>query len=382
MTADIFAKTLFWISVFVILWAYAGYFLTMWFLSVVRPKPIARQDWHPQISLIITAYNEEKRIGRKIDNSLQLDYPKDKLEIIVVSDASTDSTESIVKSYADRGVKLLAMPVRNGKHYAQGRGIQSAASDIVILTDATTFLDKDALTKIVRSYTDPSVGCVSGEDRVESDGGETAGEGAYVKYEMKLRSFENLAGSLVGASGCFFSVRKSLCGGWIDDMSSDFYMPIVAKMNGLRAVVDHEAIGSYRVVNNPSKEFERKVRTVVHGLEVVFHFAGIMNPFRYGGYAWQMISHKLCRWLVPPALILTFVCNAALVNQGTLFQITLAAQGLLYILALAGYLVKPLQKLAPFKIPLFFVMVNLSILVAWYKYLTGYKYVVWDATKR
>jgi glycosyltransferase involved in cell wall biosynthesis len=382
VTTGIFLQILFWGSLFIALWAYVGYFLAMWLLSAVRPRPVAKKEWYPQISLIITAYNEEKRIGRKIDNSLDLEYPRDKLEIIVVSDASTDATEAIVKTFAEQGVKLLVMPVRNGKHYAQGRGIQAAAGDIVVLTDATTFLEKEALAKIVRSYSDESVGCVSGEDKVETAGGETAGEGAYVRYEMKLRSFENLVGSLVGASGCFFSVRKSLCGGWIDDMSSDFYMPIVANMNGLRAVVDHEAIGSYRVVNNPSKEFERKVRTVVHGLEVLFRFKGIMNPFKYGGYAWQMISHKLCRWLVPPALIVAFVANLFLANQGVFFTITLAAQGMLYLLATLAYSLRPLQRFLPFKIPLFFVMVNLSILVAWCKYLTGYRYVVWDATKR
>ncbi|HVP07685.1 MAG TPA: glycosyltransferase family 2 protein [Candidatus Acidoferrum sp.] len=382
MTLGIVLQVLFWISIAVILWAYVGYFLATWLMSRIYPKPVHKENWFPQVSLIITAYNEASRIGKKIGNSLDLEYPRDKLEIIVVSDASTDATESIVKTFADQGVKLLAIPVRHGKHYAQGRGIQAAVSDIVVLTDATTYLEKDALSKIIRSYADPTVGCVSGEDRVDSPDGDVVGEGAYVKYEMKLRSFENLAGSLVGASGCFFSVRKSLCSAWIDDMSSDFYIPIVARMNGLRAVVDHEAIGNYRVVSDHSKEFGRKVRTVVHGLEVLFRFRRIMNPFKYGGYAIQMISHKLCRWLVPFAMIIALVTNALLAAHCTFFQVILAVQVIMYLLALAAYIIPPLQKSGPFKIPLFFVLVNLSVLVAWYKYLTGYKYVVWDATKR
>ncbi len=375
-------QILFWFSLAIILWAYVGYFLAAWLISRINPKPVDKEEWFPPVSLIITAYNEENRIGKKIENSLSLDYPRDKLEILVVSDASSDATESIVATFAGRGVKLLAIPERHGKHYAQGRGIQAASSDIIVLTDATTFLEKDALAKIVRSYADPTVGCVSGEDRVDSPDGDVVGEGAYVKYEMKLRSFENLAGSLVGASGCFFSVRKSLCAAWIDDMSSDFYMPIVARLNELRSVVDHDAIGNYRVVSDHSKEFGRKVRTVVHGLEVLFHFKRIMNPFKYGGYAIQMLSHKLCRWLVPFAMIVALITNALLAVHSMFFQIVLAAQVITYLLALAAYLVPPLQKKTLFKIPLFFVLVNLSILVAWYKYLTGYKYVVWDATKR
>jgi hypothetical protein len=277
---------------------------------------------------------------------------------------------------------LLRIAERHGKHFGQGRGIQMATSELVVLTDATTFLKTDAIARIVRSYADPTIGCVSGEDKVEESSDGSAGEGAYVKYEMKLRSLENKVGSLVGASGCFFSVRKYLCDRWIGDMSSDFYMPIITRMHGLRAVVDHEAIGYYRVLANPEKEFMRKVRTVVHGLEVLFEFNEILNIFKYGSYAVQMFSHKLCRWLVPFALILLLAANCLLVTAGWFYQLALAMQVALYLVALAAYVVRPLQQVSLFKIPLFFVMVNLSILVAWWKFLTGQKYVVWDATKR
>ncbi len=382
MTLVTMCEGLLWGSLLAVAWTYVGYFATMYILSKIKSRTVDRKDWFPQISLIITAYNEEKRITRKIENSLALDYPKDKLEIIVVSDASTDATDAIVGSFADAGIRLLPMLKRHGKHYAQHQGILASISDIVVLSDATTFLETEALSKIVRSYVDPGVGCVSGEDRTETAGGELAGEGAYVNYEMKLRAFEAQVDSIVGASGSFYSVRKSLCRDWIDDMSSDFYIPIIAKMNGYRAVVDHEAFGVYRVVSDTGREFERKVRTVLHGLEVLFRFRGIMNPFKYGGYALQMISHKLCRWLVPFALIAALITNLALVHQGWLYQLTLATQALLYVLALAGYLIRGLQRFSILKIPLFFTMVNLSILVAWYKYLSGDKYVVWESTRR
>ena len=379
---DIITIAIFWLSLFLIFWAYFGYFLGLKIISLLHTKKTIHGDSTPDISLVITAYNEEKRIVRKLDNTLALDYPRDRLEIVVVSDGSTDRTEEIVRSYADKGVKLLAISERHGKHYGQGRGIQNAQNEIVVLTDATTYLKEDALRKIVRNFADPKIGCVSGEDLIEIDNGGTDGEGIYVKYEMKLRALESRVGSLVGVSGCFFAIRKHLSAGWIDDMSSDFYMPIIAYINGYRAVLESEAIGNYRILKKAEKEFERKVRTVVHGFEVLFKFKKILNPFRYGFYSLQMLSHKLNRWLVPFWLIFLFALNALLLDRGLFYQVFFAGQLLFYLLALFAYLVKNARDISIFKIPLFFVMVNLSILLAWHYYLTGRKFVTWESTRR
>ncbi|UCG61420.1 MAG: glycosyltransferase family 2 protein [Candidatus Zixiibacteriota bacterium] len=376
------ATLIFWIAVFGIFWAYFGYWLMLKLISLVYTKKVLKEDIHPQISLIITAYNEERRIREKIENTLSMDYPKDRLEIIVVSDASTDRTDEIVRSFADRGIQLLRIPERHGKHYGQGRGIRMAKSDIVVLTDATTFLEKDGVSKIIRNFADPAIGCVSSEDRMRTADSNASGEGMYVTYEMTLRSLESKVGSLVGVSGSFYAVRKHLCEHWIDNMSSDFYMPSVSKINGYRTVLESEALGYYDVVRDPEKEFIRKVRTVVHGYEVLFRFARVLNPFRYGFYAVQMFSHKLCRWLVPLFMVVAFVSNIFLLNHGVIYQISFVAQALVYLLAILAFAAHRLQDIVMFKVPFFFVMVNLSILVAWYKYLTGQEYVVWDATKR
>jgi cellulose synthase/poly-beta-1,6-N-acetylglucosamine synthase-like glycosyltransferase len=373
---------LFWLALFAVFWTYFGYFIIIVLVSLWYTKKVKAAEFCPKITLVITAYNEEKHIAQKLENTLALDYPKDKMEIIVVSDASEDRTEDIVRSYQDHGVKLLVIPERRGKHYGQGRGIRMAANDIVVLTDATTYLEPGAVRKMVGNFADPSVGCVSGQDKVIVAGDETPGEGAYVKYEMKLRDIESRVGSLVGVSGCFFAVRKNLCDQWIDNMSSDFYMPIVTYMNGYRTIVEKEAVGEYRVLRNQTKEFERKVRTVVHGLEVLFRFKSILNPFKYGSYSLQMISHKLLRWLVPFFMIVVFVCNISLLSQGYVYEVLFAAQLLFYILVSVALLIEKLQDMVIFRLPAFFVMVNLSILVAWYKYLLGEQYVVWDATKR
>lgn len=372
----------FWLSALVIFWTYFGYILLLKLVSLIHTRPVESSDFRPQISIIITGYNEEKRIRQKLDNTLDLDYPKDKLEIIVVSDASTDKTEDIVREYEDRGVKLLVIPERHGKHYGQGRGIRLAKSDIVVCSDATTFLPKGAVAQIVSNFSDPTVGCVSSRDEVVGEDGKVEGEGAYVRYEMILRDLESKVGSLVGLSGSFFAVRKILTEEWIDDMSSDFYTPIVTRKHGYRAIADPRAVGQYKVQRNPQREFERKVRTVVHGLEVLFEFVYILNPLKYGFFSIQIISHKLMRWLVPFALVAVFGLNLLLLDHGAIYRLSMAVQVGFYILVSLGLLFEKLQENTLFKIPVFFLMVNLSILVAWFKYITGQKYVVWDATKR
>lgn len=373
---------IFWLILFLIFWTYFGYFLMLKVVSILYTKKVNKSEDYPDVSLIITAYNEEARIGQKIENSLALDYPTDKLEIIVVSDGSTDRTREIVRSYSNKGVQLLSIPERHGKHYGQGKGIAIARNDLLVLSDATTFLSRDAVRKIIRSFADPSVGCVSGEDRLKSGESDSSGEGMYVRYEMKLRRLESLVGSLVGVSGCFFAVRRELCRDWIGNMSSDFYLPNIAIINGYRTVVEPEALGYYEVVGKPEKEFERKVRTVVHGMEVLAKFKTVLNPLKYGAYSLQMMSHKVSRWLIPVYLILLMVLNLLLVNHGIIFQILLLAQIIFYLFGGLAFLAKGLQEKFIFKVPFFFMMVNASILVAWYGFLSKKDYVTWESTER
>lgn len=365
-----------------IFWTYFGYYLTLQSISFFYSRKTGKQEFSPSVSLVITAYNEERKIRQKLENTLALAYPRDKFEIIVVSDDSNDKTEEIVSSFQDKGVKLLAIPVRHGKHYCQGKGVERAKGEIIVLTDATTFLEIDAVEKIVRNFADPKIGCVSGTDRVERIESDTVGEGRYIKYEMKLRALESKVGSLVGVSGCFYAVRKKLCQTWYDDMSSDFYLPIISYIKGYRAVLEPEAIGYYETLRNSEGEFQRKVRTVVHGLEILFKFREIMNPFKYGIYSWQIISHKLFRWLVPICLILLFVVNLFLIGKNPIYYIFFFSQAACYTAVLFGFLSKKLQNTALFKIPFFLAMSNFSILVAWYKFMMGERYVRWEPTKR
>src|SRR3990170_1624480 len=372
----------FWVSLFIILWVYFGYYLALQAISLFHQKKVSKQNYLPDVSMVITVFNEGKRIMQKIENTLKLVYPKDKLEVIVVSDGSSDKTEELVSSFRDKGVKLLAIPARHGKHYCQGQGVAVAKGEIIVLTDATTFLKEDAIEKIMRNFADPRIGCVSGMDRVKEADSNVTGEGQYVKYEMKLRALESEVGSLVGASGCFFAVRKVLCQTWYGGMSSDFYLPIISYMKGYRTVLEPEATGFYEVLKASGEEFKRKVRTVAHGLQVLSQFSEIMNPFRYGLYSLQMISHKLLRWLVPICLVMLFIGNLFLLGRNLVYCISFIGQVIFYVIALSAVLFKKLQHINLFKIPFVFVMANCSILVAWYKFIIGEGYVEWEPTKR
>jgi len=373
---------LFWLSLFLLLWTYFGYFALLWVLSKFPKREYEDDNEMPEVTLIITAYNEEARIKEKLENTLALSYPRGKMEIIVVSDGSTDRTEEIVRNFHKQGIQLLAIPERHGKHYGQHRGFELAKNDILIFTDATTFLPCDAAEKIVRNFADSRVGAVSSMDKIKSTGSNSSGEGAYVRYEMRLRYLESRVCSLVGVSGCFFAVRKHICEGWVDEMSSDFFIPILAYMKGQRTVLESEAIGYYDVLSDPKSEFIRKVRTVLHGFEVFFKFKNILNPFKYGFYSFQLLNHKLSRWLVPLYLILILWTNFLLVDYGNVYLGMFVLQSIFYMLALAAWFINRLKNVFIFKYPFFFVMVNYSILMAWHNYLTGKKIIQWEPTKR
>jgi glycosyltransferase involved in cell wall biosynthesis len=377
------AIVFFWIAAGLTFWTYFGYMFFLRFLGAVSPKAVSKDDeFIPRISIIITAYNEEHRIASKLDNTLELDYPADKMEIIVVSDGSTDRTDEIVGSYADKGVKLLRIPERRGKHHGQGQGVRRARNELIVLTDATTFLFPESVKKMMANFADESIGCISGMDYMKDPNSSGSGEGLYVKYEMLLRKLESAAGSLVGVSGCFFAIRKQISEGWIDNMSSDFYLPTFARMKGYRTVLEEQAQCYYEILGDPAREFGRKVRTVVHGLEVFFRFKNILNPFRFGMYALQMLSHKLSRWLVPIYMLMLFIANFMLVRSGTFFLVCFILQVAFYFAALVAILFKRMQRLPIFKVPFFFVMVNYAILVAIYNYILKKEYVLWEPTKR
>ncbi len=239
------------------------------FLSFVRNRPVKKADIAPSVSFIITAYNEERRIVAKLENSLQLDYPCQRFEIIVASDCSTDGTDDIVRKYASSGVRLIRAVERKGKEAAQQLAVSETSGDILVFSDTATTLSQNAITNIVKSFNDPSVGCVSSVDRFMDADGKVSGEGAYVRYEMLLRTLETKVNTLVGLSGSFFAARRQVCAPWASDLQSDFNTLLNSMRLGLRGISDPDSVGYYKNLADDTKEYQRKVRTVLRGIAVL-----------------------------------------------------------------------------------------------------------------
>ena len=375
-------QTAFWISIGFIGYAYVGYPLLLMLIGVVRNRPVEKGSYRPTVSCIITAYNEEQRIREKLLNTLQQDYPRESCDIVVASDCSTDGTDDLVRSFSSSGVRLVRLNTKGGKEAAQKQAVESTTGEILVFSDTATMLEPMAIASIVKNFSDPTVGCVSSVDRFIDTDGNVSGEGAYVRYEMFLRNLETRVNTLVGLSGSFFAARRSVCQGWAPDLQSDFNTLLNSVRMGLRGVADPESVGFYKNLSDQKKEYDRKVRTIVRGISVFMRSLSLLNPFRYHLFAWQLFSHKLCRWLVPFAMIIALVANAVLASSSLFFQGTLAVQVVFYSVALAYLATTRLPSVGMLRIPSFFVMVNLSILDAWIRYFRGERIVSWSPSKR
>ena len=377
-----FAEWTFWGSLIFIFYAYAGYCLVLLAISCIRSRPVLAGDIQPTVSFVITAYNEEARIEEKIENALQQQYPRERLEIVVASDCSSDRTDEIVRSYASSAVRLIRAPERRGKEAAQKVAVSQTSGEILVFSDVATTLPPQGIANIVKSFHDPTVGCVSSVDQFVDAEGNLSGEGAYVKYEMLLRRLETKVNTLVGLSGSFFAARRTVCTPWADDLQSDFNTLLNSMKAGLRGVSDSQSVGYYRNLTDEKKEYQRKVRTVLRGIAVLMRSLPMLNPFRYGMFAWQLFSHKLCRWLVPFAMIGALVSNLVLATQSAWYRVLLVGQGIFYVLAAAYAGCHWMPKSNLFRLPSFFVLVNLSILDAWMRYVRGDRVFRWEPSKR
>jgi glycosyltransferase involved in cell wall biosynthesis len=371
------AEAAFWFSIALVVYAYAGYPLALMALTRVNDRPVKKRVIRPRVSFVIAAHNEEQRIAEKINNALLQDYPADAIEIIVASDCSTDRTDEIVRSYGRR-VLLVRTRQRRGKEAAQQLALRTAVGRIIVFSDCATALAPNAVSTIVMNFADPTVGCVSSIDRLVDADGKVSGEGMYVRYEMWLRRLETRVNTLVGLSGSFFAARSEVCRHWASDRQSDFNTLLNAVTMGLRGVLDVESAGYYRNIADDRREFQRKVRTVVRGMAVLHDNARMLNPFRHGMFAWQLASHKVCRWLVPFGMIGAILSNWFLIGHSVFYGATFLMQAAFYIAALVGAWTG-----APaLKVPMFFVVANLGVLTAWLRYLRGERLSTWTPSQR
>jgi len=370
------------------LYAYVLYPGLLLVLARLRRRPVVGRDpdvW-PFLTVTIPAYNEEHDIASTLDHVLGADYPREDRQVLVVSDASTDRTDAIVSGYADRGVRLIRLPTRGGKTAAENAAREELRGEIVINTDASVRVDRNALKSLVRCFTDPEVGVASGRDvSIGRAGSINAGESGYVGYEMWVRALETSAGSIVGASGCLYAIRRDLHMTLVPAaLSRDFAAALVARERGYRAVSVTDAVCYVPRVTSVRREYRRKVRTMTRGLETLWYKRHLMNPVRYGVFAWMLISHKLIRWLSPVGLMLALGGVVLAAASGSRWGGVMALGAVAFnALAVAGW-VWPERRPVPRAVALaaYLAAGTVAALVAWFRALRGELDPVWEPTRR
>jgi glycosyltransferase involved in cell wall biosynthesis len=377
------ATIVFWTALAGVAYAYLGYPLVLRVLAHVSPNrsraalvPGAAEL--PSVTVIVPVHNEAPVIERKIANTLAIDYPRDRLEVLVVSDGSTDRTVEIARSFGEPRLRVLELESRGGKARALNHGLAHASGEIVCFTDASIMLETGALRELVANFGDAAIGCASGEDAIEGD----AGEGLYGRYELALRRLESRVHSIVGASGSFYAQRRALCGEFREGLAPDFLSVLNTVEQGFRAICDPRARGTMTSLGSSRAEFQRKVRTILRGISTLFVKRGLLDPFRHGVFAFELVSHKLMRWCVPFFLIAILVSNLFLLNR-PLYLAFFAGQLAFYGLGTIGSLhVRGVESTLPGRIATFFVVVNAATLVAWAKFAAGVRQEVWAPTRR
>ncbi len=381
MNFELAMRVSFWSGVALILYTYIGYPLLLALVSRLRARPVRRAPCEPAVSVVITAYNEERDIAAKLDNTLALDYPAAKLEIIVASDCSSDRTDEIVRSYSARGVRLHRQEERLGKTAAQNAAVEAARGEVILFSDATTVYSPDVLRVITPSFADPTVGCVAGRLIYvdPKDTGTGKGARSYWGYETFLKRHESRVFSLIGVSGCLYAVRRSAYVPMYPEACSDFLIATKMVEQGLRAVYEPEAVCTEETNERSDKELRMRVRVITQTFTDLWRHRAMMSPLRSGFYGVQLVSHKVFRYLVPVFLFLMFVSAAALAPRSVFYALAFLAQVGFYAAAGVSWLLERAGRhhrlLA---LPQYFVLANLASLVAFYKFLRGERYARWE----
>lgn len=378
------AEIVFWVCVCSIGYTYVGYGIVLWVLSKLMARPPASADITPPVTVIVTAYNEEKSIEAKLRNLLSQDYPKKALEIIVASDASTDATDEIVKGVKTEGVTLLRVEGRLGKTEVQNRAVQASSGEILIFTDATTELHKQGIRRMVRSFADPEVACVGGQLTYVSEKQDGVGSGgsSYWQYERTLKRLESAINSLIGVSGCFYAVRKTAFSPIPPHLISDFVIALQTVEKGYRVIYEGGAESYEETLEDPQKEFAMRVRVILRTYAALWEKRNLMNPFRYPLFAFQLISHKVLRYAVPLFMLGALVSNAFLLPS-PFYSFTFAVQLVFHLTALAGhFLQRGGRGLGYASKPYYFELANLAALKALLKFMRGERIVTWEPVRK
>jgi biofilm PGA synthesis N-glycosyltransferase PgaC len=385
----------FWISLFIVFYTFVGYGILLYIVIKIKRAikgkpviPVVAEELLPTCTLVVAAYNEEHFIAQKIANSLVLRYPPGKLKLVFVTDGSSDKTMDIISQYPQ--VQQLYQPERAGKIAAVHRAMTFVNTEVVVFTDANTFLNPDAITRICRHYSDGTVGAVAGEKRVQIDenaDASAAGEGFYWKYESALKKWDSELYSVVGAAGELFSVRRDLYQDVpADTVLDDFMISMLIAAKGYRIIYEPEAYALETASENVSEELKRKIRIAAGGIQSILRLKSLFLPFKFPVLSFQYISHRVLRWTVTPFfLILAFITNFALAfaARGIVYELMFAGQVLFYLLALLGLIMEKRQiRVKILFIPYYFCVMNYAVLAGIIRYFTKKQSSVWEKAQR
>jgi cellulose synthase/poly-beta-1,6-N-acetylglucosamine synthase-like glycosyltransferase len=377
------AESLFWTSLAALFYVYLGYPILLLLIGCFVRRTPSQSGYTPRISVLIAAYNEQAGIREKIEKTLQLDYPSELIEIVVLSDESTDRTDAIVESFQDPRVRLLRIGGRRGKTNAQNEGMMFARGKVVIFSDATTVYHPQSLRYLVRNYSDPRVGAVSGRYQyfdAEGRSPTSLGTIAFWNYENLIKMMQSRISTISGCCGCIYSVRRDLYTALSPDIISDLVQPLHVIRQGYKVVFEDRALAYEETTRSVSEEFSMRVRVVTRGMRGLLSISDLLRPWKFGWVSFQLWSHKALRWFVPLFLLGLFAANLALLSFAG-FRLFFWFQAAFYFLALLCLLV-PLQKRWKLLgIPLYFCTLNAAALCGMVKLLRGEKYTVWQTVR-
>lgn len=375
------AAVVFWLSVVAIVYPYALYPALIWLKGRLWPRPVKRQPWTPAVTVLIPAYNEVGCIGDTVANKLEQDYPAEELQIIVISDGSTDGTDDVVQTFAGRGVQLLRRGPREGKAAALNEAVKHARGEIVVFSDANSLFAGDGIRLMVENFADPEVGYVTGNlsfmtGRDSASGG---GNNAYMKYENAVRALETRAGSIIGVNGGVDAIRRALYVDIPPQLITDFILPLHVLGTGHRVVYDAR-VASREVANKEmASEFRMRVRVALRALRGLVYQRRLLNPARYPAVAFSLISHKLLRYGAFVFMPVALAANAALAASSPGYLALFLAHAGVYALAALGLrknLPRPLRALTV--VPTYFVVSNAAFAVAAVKFFQGETMATWQ----
>jgi len=386
-------RVVFWVCLFIVFYSYIGYGILLYIIvrlkRLFRGRAIERGGvYEPAVTLIVAAYNEEEFVRRKVANTLELDYPADKLEIVFVTDGSTDGTPGILRGY-DR-IRVMHEPGRSGKAAAMNRAMRTVRTPIVVFCDANALLNREAIRNLVRHYRDPRVGGVAGEKKISADAtgkAAAAGEGLYWKYESALKSLDAQLYTVVGAAGELFSLRTE----FYEEMHreillDDFVLSMKVCQKGFRVEYEPDAFAIETSSQDMKEERKRKVRISAGAFQSILLLRDLLNPFAYPLVAFQFVSHRVLRWTITPVcLVLVLLANTILVGRGAgiVYSVLLAGQLLFYALAFTGWvLANRGSKSRVLFVPYYLLFMNVSVFMGFYRWCKGGQSVLWEKARR